>query len=181
MSALASKYGHKGPAYGRHRRKAPMLLAKHLPFLLFGSGAWAVAAGLFVVPPLKEAMEQAAQVSATAATLAMIPAPCDGFDQTPEAGRCWITLDSFRRLFPELAAMTDLNASAQRPHPANPEEAHGPDWRGVAIRAAGALGPLLLVLLKVGTWRSRPAARPMTVATSEPPTRPDRSSYSPAR
>jgi hypothetical protein len=97
-----------------------------------------------------------------AADVGVIPAPCgdersmeaDGVVRGTAPDRCWITVESFRRLHPVLATVTDIKSSAQQPPRAAKDDGEDEfDWTGWLTQAGTAFGPLLIVLLALALWR----------------------------
>jgi hypothetical protein len=126
------------------------------------SSAWAFAAALYSYPDIKEEIGQARYFARIAKTHPpMILARCDDArgqenrdfireDKNPD--RCWVDLVSFRRLYPELADVTDERASSRiHVEPDLPME----NWEGSpfeAILNAAVLVLSLPALTFVAGW-----------------------------
>ena len=83
---------------------------------------WVIGAGPYAYPGLKGEFEEQSRLAQMAQQHPpMIPALCSGVRgvesrdfvrEDARSDRCWVDLPSFRRLYPEIAPYTDVDASA---------------------------------------------------------------------
>ena len=117
---------------------------------------WVLGAGPSAYPGLKGEFEEQSRLAQRAQQHPpMIPALCSGVRgvesrdfarEDARSDRCWVDLPSFRRLYPEIAPYTDVDASAviRGADDASLEE-DGALWGELLKAAALVLGPPLLL------------------------------------
>jgi hypothetical protein len=128
------------------------------------SVAWALAAGIYFVGDLRtELAIQRHLARIEEAHAFVIPAPCaqarrlEATEFRREEARpetCWISLRGFRRLYPDVAAATDLAATVHFNAPAElPVEGQGGPPAEALFRAVAGIvtGPALVILLAL-SW-----------------------------
>jgi hypothetical protein len=91
--------------------------------LLVLTGTWIIAAGVYSYPEMRDDIEQVIRFRQLAAAHPpVIPARCSEghakaspalIRQDSNSTHCWMELSSFERLYPEVAAVTDEDASAR--------------------------------------------------------------------
>ena len=91
--------------------------------LLVLAGTWIIAAGVYSYPEMRDDIEQVFRFRQLAAAHPpVIPARCSEghataspalMRQDSNTTHCWMELSSFERLYPEVAAVTDEDASAR--------------------------------------------------------------------
>src|SRR3954466_13065676 len=117
---------------------------------------WVIGAGTYAYPGVKGEFEEQSRLAQMAQQPPpMIPALCSGVRgvesrdfvrEDASSDRCWVDLSSFRRLYPEIAPYSDVDASAviRGADDASLEE-DGALWGEVVKAAALVLGPPLLL------------------------------------
>ena len=120
---------------------------------------WVIGAGTYAYPGLKGEFEEQSRLAQMAQQHPpMIPALCSGVRgvenrdfvrEDAASDRCRVDLSSFRRLYPEIAPYTDVDASAviRGAGGASLEEEDGWPWGELLKAAALVLGPPLLLAL----------------------------------
>jgi hypothetical protein len=149
--------------------------------LLALAGSWIIAVGGHAYPALRDDFEQVLEFGQTAIEHPpVIPAQCpDGpgreshaiLHEGSAAASCWMELSHFERLYPEMAAITDQDASARIIVSAD-EVLENPlaSFKDAVQRAAAlAFGPPLILVLGFVLWRFR---RKLTGQEREPLLRP---------
>ena len=135
--------------------------------LLALAGSWIIAVGVYSYRALRDDFEQVLEFRQSAVEHPpVIPARCpDGtgrenhtvISEESAAASCWMELSRFERLYPEMAAVTDQDASA-RIFVSADEALENPleSFKEEALTAAAlAFGPPLILVLGLVLWRSR--------------------------
>jgi hypothetical protein len=149
--------------------------ALHLIGLVLAS-TWMIGAGTYAYPGVTIEFEQQHRRAQLAQQHPpMIPTSCadargveqrDFVREDGDADRCWVNLESFRRLYPEIAPHTDEDTSAiiRKPSGTTMVGGEGSPWTEL-LRAAGlAFGPPILLVLALVLGPSATRTRKQTAA-----------------